>query len=227
MVAERRRAIRSFVRREGRITLGQRRALAELWPIYGVDQNGDAVHMDELFGRHAPTILEIGCGNGEVLVQMAAKNPQYNYLGVEVYRPGVGSMLLRIDREGIKNARVFAADAQDVLEDQIPAASLDRVLIFFPDPWPKKRHHKRRLIQAKFLTLISTRLQQGGEFHVATDWEDYANHVMELMTAQIVFENVAGNGCFAQRPAYRPPTKYERRGQSLGHPVRDMVFRLR
>lgn len=217
------RQIRSFVRREGRITSSQQRALAELLPRFGVTAEG-LFDLGGIFGRRAPRTLEIGFGNGASLAQMAATAPEQDFLGIEVHRPGVGHLLLEIERRGLRNVRVLCADAVEILDRHIPPASLDRVLLFFPDPWPKKRHHKRRILQAEFVTLVHARLKPGGIFHMATDWQHYAEQMLEVMDAAPGFRNAAGRGGFAPKPDYRPETKFERRGLRLGHGVWDLVF---
>ncbi len=169
--------------------------------------------------------LEIGFGNGEVLAELARNYPDNDYLGVEVHRPGVGHLLLLIEKFGLTNVRLFMHDAVEVLQNQLPPRSLDEVLLFFPDPWPKKRHHKRRIVQPSFIELVASRLQAGGVFHLATDWENYAEQMLELMDKSEMFENIAGAGCFAERPESRPVTKFERRGQRLGHGVWDLLYR--
>ncbi len=218
------RPVRSFVRREGRITRGQERALAELWPIYGIASDVAPIDLPRLFGREAPTIMELGFGDGETLIQLAAAEPHCNFLGVEVYRPGVGRLLRRVRELGLLNVRVFRDDAVDVLTHRIATESLTKLLIFFPDPWPKKRHHKRRLIQPGFARLVTERLIVGGTLHVATDWEDYAMDIMDVLSRVEGLRNQAGDKCFVQRPSYRPATKFECRGQALGHRVWDLLF---
>ncbi len=183
--------------------------------------------LEALFGRNAPRTLEIGFGNGESLAAMAEAAPEQDFLGVEVHRPGVGHLLLRIEALGLENVRVISHDAVEVLEHHIPDRSLDRVLLFFPDPWPKKRHHKRRILQPAFVELVARKLRPGGIFHMATDWEEYAQQMLETMEAAAGFENVAGPGRFSPRPADRPATKFERRGERLGHGVWDLLFRRR
>jgi tRNA (guanine-N7-)-methyltransferase len=219
------RTIRSFVRREGRITDAQRRALAELLPRYGVEPGEAPLDFVALFGRAAPVHLEIGFGNGEALAAMALARPQNNYLGIEVHRPGVGVLLRRLDTECIANVRVVCSDAKEVLEQRIPDASLDAVYVFFPDPWHKQRHHKRRLVQPEFIALLRRKLKPGGTLHLATDWEDYAQQMLALLSVAEGFENAAGPGQYVSRPETRPLTRFERRGQRLGHGVRDLVFR--
>lgn len=217
------RGIRSFVRREGRLTPGQRRALEELWPRFGVTPAG-MMDFAALFGRPAPVVLEIGFGNGAALAAMAAAAPEKNFLGVEVHRPGVGSLLQRLAEQGLDNVRVAQVDAKALLEQSIADASLDSVYLFFPDPWPKKRHHKRRLLQTEFAELVRRKLAVGGVFHAATDWQPYAQHMLEVLTAAPGYANLAGPGAYAPRPDYRPLTKFEARGQRLGHGVWDLMF---
>jgi tRNA (guanine-N7-)-methyltransferase len=218
------RSIRSFVRREGRLTRGQQRALEELWPRYGVDNDSASLDLATLFGRDNPKVLEIGFGNGKSLAQMATDFPDYDYLGIEVHRPGVGALLLLVEELDLSNVRVICDDAVEVIKHRIPDASLDRVQLFFPDPWHKKRHHKRRILQAEFAELIRQKLKPGGVFHLATDWEDYAQHMMAVMSAAPGYVNEAGEGRFAPRPESRPLTKFEQRGQRLGHGVWDLLF---
>jgi len=219
------RRIRSFVRREGRLTKGQQRALAELFPRYGISLQQGALDLDALFGRQAFRILEIGFGNGVSLAEMATKHPENDYLGIEVHRPGVGNLLLQIEKQEFNNIRVSNDDAVEVLEQQIPDASLDAVYLFFPDPWHKKKHHKRRIVQPGFAQLVYRKLKPGGIFHMATDWENYAEHMLEVMSTAKGFENSAGKDNYIARPEYRPLTKFEQRGHRLGHGVRDLVFR--
>ena len=220
------RRIRSFVRREGRLTAGQRRALEVLWPLYGIEGE-EPLDLDGEFGRSAPRTLEIGFGNGDSLAQMAAAAPEEDFLGIEVHRPGIGHLLQEIEARGLRNVRLMNRDAVEVLERQILPASLDRVLLFFPDPWHKKKHHKRRILQPRFIALLARALRPGGRFHMATDWQDYAEHMRAEMEQATDFRNVAGPGQYAERPAYRPTTKFERRGQRLGHGVWDLVYERR
>ncbi|HHM04204.1 MAG TPA: tRNA (guanosine(46)-N7)-methyltransferase TrmB [Gammaproteobacteria bacterium] len=220
-----RRRIRSFVRREGRFTPGQRRAFDTLWPGYGIDPAPGFLDFDALFGRRAPRVLEIGFGNGDNLLHMAACEPDTDFLGIEVYRPGVGRLFHHLRERDIRNVRVICDDAVAALQQRIPDASLDKVLLFFPDPWPKKRHHKRRLVQTAFVELVGKKLKPGGCFHVATDWEEYAEHVLALMAGAPGFLNLAGSARYAKRPPYRVCTKFEQRGQRLGHVIRDLLFR--
>ncbi len=220
--ASRKRPIRSFVRREGRITPGQQRALNEMLPEFGVVRDSGLIEWTKLFGRDSPVIMEIGFGNGLSLADMAEANPEQNFLGVEVYRPGLGSMLVQIRERGLSNVRVSGSDAVDVLTEQVPPQSLYRLQIFFPDPWHKKRHNKRRIIQPGFVAMATQRLRPGGRFHVATDWEPYAEHILEVLEAESGLVNTSDR--FAPGPAYRPRTKYELRGERLGHGVWDIIF---
>lgn len=219
------RRIRSFVRREGRLTKGQQRALAELFPHYGIKLQQGELDLDVLFGRRAFRILEIGFGNGASLAKMAMEHPEKDYLGIEVHRPGVGNLLLQIEKRRLNNIRVSNDDAVEVFEQQIPDVSLDAVYLFFPDPWHKKKHHKRRIVQPRFVRLLRRKLKTGGIFHMATDWENYAEHMLEVMTKVEGFENVAGEGEYIARPEYRPLTKFEQRGHRLGHEVWDLIFK--
>jgi tRNA (guanine-N7-)-methyltransferase len=219
------RRIRSFVKREGRLTKGQQRALDELLPRYGISLQQGELDLDVLFGRQAFRVLEIGFGNGASLAEMAANYPENDYLGIEVHRPGVGNLLLQIEKQGLTNIRVSNDDAVEVLEKQIPNTSLDAVYLFFPDPWHKKKHHKRRIVQTEFVQLVWCKLKPGGIFHMATDWENYAEHMLEVMTKAKGFENVAGEGNYIARPGYRPLTKFEQRGHRLGHGVWDLIFK--
>lgn len=208
------------------MTDAQRRALDELWPRYGIERAGPH-DLDAAFGRHAPCVVEIGFGMGGTLFEMARAQPQFNYLGIEVYRPGIGHLLRRLETEGITNVRVIAGDAMEVMRDTIADASLAAIHVFFPDPWPKKRHHKRRIVQPQSVALFVRKLVPGGVLHLATDWEDYALHMMSVVNAEPALINRAGHGVFAARPDARPLTKFERRGQRLGHHVWDIVLEKR
>lgn len=218
------RSIRSYVLRQGRMTRAQARAHATLLPKYGVPFVRAPLDLAALFGRAAPKIVEIGFGMGETTAAIARENPDKDYLAIEVHSPGVGSLLKRIDALGLANVRVIQHDAVDVLEWMLAPESLDGVHIFFPDPWPKKRHHKRRLIQPPFVALLAQRLKPGGYLHVATDWQDYAEHILAVLSEEPRLANAAGRG-FAPRPNSRPPTKFEERGRRLGHGVWDVLFR--
>jgi tRNA (guanine-N7-)-methyltransferase len=219
------RRIRSFVRREGRLTPGQQRALEELWPQFGIEHDETILDLQAIFGRSAPRVLEIGFGNGASLLKMAQGNPDTDYLGIEVHRPGVGNLLLGIEREGVTNIRVMSEDAVDILKQQIPDASLDMVQLFFPDPWHKKKHHKRRIVQPDFVQLLYRKLKPGGLFHMATDWQDYAEHMLEVMMAAEGFTNTSPTNDYVERPDSRPLTKFEQRGHRLGHGVWDLIFK--
>src|SRR5579864_2402955 len=218
------RPIRSFVTRAGRITPAQERALETLWPKFGVGPGETELDLARLFARSAPRTLEIGFGNGENLVALAQAHPERDYLGIEVHRPGVGRLLLALEEHSLSNVRVICRDAVEVLERQIPAASLDEILILFPDPWPKKRHHKRRLMQPAFVEMLTARLRSAGVIHFATDWEPYAQHALEVLRANSRLRNLAADGDFAPRPAERSPTRFESRGERLGHQVWDLTF---
>ena len=217
------RAIRSYVLRQGRRTDAQRRASAELLPRFGIPYSREPLDLDRVFGRAAPKILEIGFGMGETTARIAASHPGNDYLGIEVHAPGVGSLLQRIAAPGLSNVRIIQHDAVEVLESMIAPACLDGVHVFFPDPWPKKRHHKRRLIQPPFVALLASRMKQGAYVHVATDWEDYAQQIMEVLSIEPLLANTADG--YAPRPGQRPLTKFEDRGLKLGHGVWDLVFR--
>jgi tRNA (guanine-N7-)-methyltransferase len=218
------RPVRSYVLRGGRLTEGQKRALEELWPRYGIDDDDSVLDLEELFGSPAPVIMEIGFGNGDATWQMASAYPQENFLGVEVHRPGVGRLLLNIEKHGVENIRIACADAMDFLRCRIAPESLAGVRIYFPDPWPKKRHHKRRIIQPGFVHLLHSRMRDGALLHLATDWEPYAEHMLEVIESGDGFVNLAGKGNYQPRPDWRPETKYEKRGERLGHKVRDLLF---
>lgn len=218
------RAVRSFVLRQGRATVAQQRALAELWPTYGIEFTNQPLDFDSIFGRVAPRMIEIGFGAGEALLEYAKANPDVDCVGIEVHRPGVGHLLLGAQASSLSNLRVICHDAVEVLQ-HTPAASISFVHIFFPDPWPKKRHHKRRLIQPAFATLLARVLKQDGVLRLATDWEHYAHHMREVLDASADFLNVAGDQGFVERAAMRPLTRFERRGQRLGHDVWDLQYR--
>lgn len=215
--------IRSYVRRQGRITQAQEWALQALWPNYGLE-TGYALDPQEVFGRVAPLILEIGFGNGESLAEMAAVAPEKDFVGVEVHRPGVGHLLMALKERRLTNVRVVCADAIEYLEKRITDACLEAIHVFFPDPWHKKRHHKRRLVNAAFAALAARKLKPGGVLHCATDWEHYAFHMLNVLECCGALRNLAGSKRFSARPAYRPLTKFEVRGQRLGHGVWDLIF---
>jgi len=217
------RKIRSFVRREGRITAGQQRALHDLWPRYGLAAD-QPLDLATIFGRRAPCTLEIGFGNGDALATMAGQQTDTDFIGIEVHRPGVGRLLQQLDEHELSNVRVMREDAVQLLTSCFPDNSLDRLLLFFPDPWHKKRHHKRRIVQPAFIELLARKIKPGGILHMATDWEDYARHMLEVMGESAAFRNCAGSGNYSPQPDYRPVTKFERRGQRLGHGVWDLLF---
>lgn len=222
-----RRPVRSFVRREGRLTPAQRDALERLWPEYGLPGPPTALDPVTAFGRQAPLVLEIGFGNGESLVANAADHPERNYLGVEVYRPGVGRLLHQLVDSELSNVRISQHDAVEVMQHQLSPGSLTAIQLFFPDPWPKKRHHKRRIVQPNWLSLAASRLAPGGWLHMATDWQDYAEHMLAVADAEPALENTAGVGCFRTDTGERPGTKFEERGTRRGHSVFDLVYRRR
>jgi tRNA (guanine-N7-)-methyltransferase len=218
------RAIRSFVRRAGRITPSQQRALRELWPAIGVEFSESPLDFEALFGRLAPVVLEIGFGNGETLVEQARATPGHDFLGIEVHEPGVGHCLLKASEAGVKNLRIIRRDAIEVLKLQVPPGSLSRVNLYFPDPWPKKRHHKRRIVQTSFLDIVADRLQAGGTLHIATDWSKYAEHIDETLAAHPRFECAERREHNGDRALDRPRTKFERRGLRHGHRICDWRF---
>ena len=214
--------IRSYVLRQGRFSRGQQRAYEELLPRFGVPYAPTPLDFLALFGRAAPVVVEVGSGMGETTARIARENPGTDYLAIEVHAPGVGSLLRQLEEEGIGNVRVVRHDAVEVLRDMVAPGTLAGIHVFFPDPWPKKRHHKRRLVQEPFARLAAERLAPGGYLHVATDWEDYAEHVLAVLSREKLLENTAEN--YAPRPVTRPETKFERRGLKLGHGVWDIVF---
>ncbi|MFF5106163.1 tRNA (guanosine(46)-N7)-methyltransferase TrmB [Streptomyces sp. NPDC000134] len=220
------RRIRSFQPRRSRVTAGQADALRRLWPAWGLDIDGQRVlDLAELFGNDRPVVLEIGFGMGEATAEMAAADPGTNILAVDVHTPGQGNLLALADRAGLDNVRVGNGDAIILLREMLAPDSLAGLRVYFPDPWPKKRHHKRRLIQPEFLTLAATRLAPGALVHCATDWEPYAEQMLDVLTAHPAFENTRPEGGFAPRPAYRPRTRFEGQGLEKGHVVNDLLFR--
>jgi len=216
------RHIRSFVLRQGRISAAQQRACTTLLPRYGIPYTAAKINLPEIFGRAAPKILEIGFGMGDSTASIALAHPENDYLALEVHTPGVGNLLQLIDTQEIKNIRIIQHDAVEVLRDMLDEDTLDGVHIFFPDPWHKARHNKRRLIQAPFIAKLVHTLKPGGYIHVATDWQDYAEQVLSVLSAEPLLENTATD--YAPRPAYRPLTKFEQRGIRLGHGVWDLFF---
>jgi tRNA (guanine-N7-)-methyltransferase len=219
------RPIRSFVRRGGRITAAQARALEELWPLFGIEFSPAPLDLNTAFRRCAARVLEIGFGNGDALLARAAQEPQRDFLGIEVHEPGVGRVLQGAQTQALKNLRVICHDAVEVLARQIDDAAFDEILIFFPDPWPKKRHHKRRLIQPEFSTLLARKLKPGGSLRLATDWQSYAEQMLEVLNDCKDLANCAPHAGFIDRPESRPPTRFECRGRRLGHGVWDLEYR--
>ncbi len=219
------RPIRSFVRREGRLTSAQQQALTLLWPKYGIASPPTMLNFETLFGRQAPTVVDIGFGNGEALAALAAAHPAQNYIGIEVHRPGIGRLLLKLEQAQLTNVRILQGDARELPAIAFPDSALSQINIFFPDPWPKKRHHKRRLIQPDFTALLRSKLQIDGLVHLATDWQDYAGQMLTVMESTAGLENCAGPDNYSERPDSRPQTKFERRGLLLGHRVYDLLFR--
>lgn len=220
-----RRTIRSYSLRQGRLTAGQQNALETLWPIYGLPSHR-TLDAPAIFGREAPVVVEIGFGNGESLVQMALDQPDTDFVGIEVHRPGIGHLLLQLKDRAISNVRIYGADAVEILTQNVADESLTGVNLFFPDPWPKNRHHKRRLVNADFLKLIVRKLKPNGFFHAATDWQDYAEHMLGMLKACSGLRNSRGTppSPYSTRPLQRPLTKFEARGRRLGHNVWDLIF---
>lgn len=224
VAAEHRRSIKSFVMRAGRMTEAQQRGIEQGWPQFGLNLEQGRLDLDQLFGRSAPRSLEIGFGMGQSLLEMAEKTPEQDFIGIEVHRPGVGSLLNGVLKAGISNLRVYDCDAIEVLDKAIPDASLDRLMLFFPDPWHKKKHHKRRIVQPAFADKVRQKLKIGGIFHMATDWQAYAEHMLEVMNAAPGYRNLSADSSWVPRPEERPMTKFERRGERLGHGVWDLKF---
>jgi len=218
------REIRSFVLRAGRLTDAQQRALDELLPRFGVPAGDGPLDWPTLFGRDARRVLEIGFGNGESTWRMASGEPDADFIGLEVHPPGVGRLLQCLDEHGIENVRLAMTNAVPFLRDRIASGSLHGVRVYFPDPWPKKRHHKRRIVQPAFAALVADKLTRGGLLHLATDWQPYADHMLEVLMAEDRLRNLSANGDWSPQPAWRPATKYERRGDRLGHETRDLLF---
>lgn len=220
----RHRTVRSFIRRAGRMTGSQERALSELWPRYGIEFSESILDFDAIFGRHANRVLEIGFGNGDTFVQAAAINPDVDFIGIEVHEPGIGHCLIMARKAGVSNVRVIAHDAVEVLQHQVPEASLGRINLYFPDPWPKKRHHKRRIVQTGFADLAASRLTSGGTLHIATDWSDYAGHIDEILAESTKFRLDERREHAGEAPLDRFTTKFERRGLKRGHRIVDWRF---
>jgi tRNA (guanine-N7-)-methyltransferase len=217
------RKIRSFILRQGRLTQGQQFALDNLWDKYCLPAD-NTLNISEVFGRHAPLYVEIGFGNGECLAQLAVANPDKDYIGIEVHRPGVGHLLMRLEQQNLNNVRIYCHDAIEILTNNLPDNSLAAVHLFFPDPWHKRKHHKRRIVQASFVELLALKLQTDGYFHAATDWEHYAKAMLEALSADNRFTNTSLTNTYCERPTYRPLTKFEQRGIRLGHGVWDLIF---
>ena len=218
------RSIKSFVMRTGRMTESQKRGLEELWPKMGLDHEQPFDNQTE-FGRQAPLVFEIGFGMGDSVIDMAKTEPEKDFVGVEVHLPGVGRLLANAEKEQLSNIRVYKEDAVEILKQQFSDQSIDRMQLYFPDPWHKKRHHKRRIVQPEFVQLVRQKLKIGGVWHMATDWENYAEHMMEVMSDAPGFANLAAAGEYVPRPEFRPETKFERRGERLGHGVWDLMFK--
>ncbi len=221
------RRIRSFVLRAGRMTPAQERALKDLWPSYGLDLGDGPLDLEGIFGRRARRCLEIGFGVGEVIGSLAENNPHIDYLGLEVHRPGVGRLLLRADQSQLRNLRVVCHDAVEVLRVGLQDDSFDEILVFFPDPWHKKRHHKRRLIDSAFVASAAAKLRPGGVLRLATDWQDYAEQMLAVCNANSELASLSPDGTYVPRPEFRPPTRFERRGARLGHGVWDLAYAKR
>ncbi len=216
--------IRSFIRRQGRLTTGQQFALDNHWNTYCLDPKAEC-DFTALFGRNAPLIVEIGFGNGESLAKMAAANPDTDYIGIEVHKPGVGHLMMLLDQQALSNVRIYCHDAIEILEQKIPDNSLAGVHLFFPDPWPKKKHHKRRIVSLSFVELLAKKLTSEGYFHAATDWQNYAQAMLKVLSAENILTNTSATGDYCLRPEYRPLTKFEQRGIRLGHGVWDLIFK--
>ncbi len=218
------RKIQSFVRRSGRLSKAQATALHELWPNYGVNLTGKQLDFVELFMNSYDVTLEVGFGNGDSLLEMATQQPQQNFLGIEVYEAGVGRLINEANKRRLSNLKIIKEDAVEVLQNHIPDDGLSKFQLFFPDPWHKKRHHKRRIIQMSFLDILAKKLKTGGIVHIATDWEDYAEHIMETLESHQHFKNTLGDHIYSPRPKHRPLTKFENRGQKLGHGIWEIIF---
>jgi tRNA (guanine-N7-)-methyltransferase len=219
------RKIRSFVLRKGRLTIAQQHALDELWPHYGIEHRETVLVFEDHFEREAEVIVEIGFGNGESTWRMAQQEPEKNFIGIEVHEPGVGQLLMALEEHAIENVRIFCGDAVPFMQTRIADDSLAGVRIYFADPWPKKRHHKRRLIQPAFVDQLARCIKKDGLLHMATDWQPYAEHILEVMQSRTDFANLSPTGDYCERPEWRPYTKYEERGETLGHEVRDLLYR--
>ena len=218
------RKIRSFVKRSGRLSKAQAIGLNELWDDYGINPNGKLLKLNKLFLSPNNVTLEVGFGNGDSLLEMAIQNPNLNFLGIEVYEAGVGRLINEASKNKLTNLKIIKEDAVEVLNNNIPDDSISHFQLFFPDPWHKKRHHKRRIVQTSFLDLLTKKLKNNGIVHIATDWENYAEHIMETLESHSHFKNCAGDHIYSERPEQRPLTKFENRGKKLGHGVWDIIF---
>lgn len=218
------RKIQSFVKREGRLTKGQEKAIEHNWSTMGLEFEAGVVDVNQVFGREAPLVLEIGFGMGKSLVEMAKNEAEKDFIGIEVHRPGVGACLAEAEEQGVSNLRVYEHDAVEILANCIADNSLSRLQLFFPDPWHKKRHHKRRIVQSAFVQKLRSKLAIGGVFHMATDWENYAEHMLDVMSVAPGYKNLSSSDDFVPRPEQRPLTKFEQRGHRLGHGVWDLMF---
>ena len=216
--------IRSFALRQGRATAGQQKAIDNVWDVYCLDFN-KTYDYAQVFNRQAPLIVEIGFGNGSSLAAMAEANPDLNYLGIEVHRPGIGHLMMLLEEKGIKNVRIYHHDAIEILEQKVPDNSIAGVHLFFPDPWHKRRHHKRRIVRPSFIDLLNKKLKPHGYFHAATDWENYASEMLKTLNASGNLINTSADNKYCERPEYRPLTKFETRGIRLGHGVWDLIFK--
>ena len=221
----RKKSIRSYVVRAGRITEAQRKAYEVSWPTYGLKLANGVIDTDAVFGRSGPKVLEIGFGMGDSLVEMAVAEPETDFIGIEVHPPGVGTIMNNARLQELSNLRIYLADANDVLDECFTEQSIDRLQLYFPDPWHKKKHNKRRIVQSDFVHKVRQKLRTDGILHMATDWQHYAEQMLETLSEAEGFENCAGAGAYSERPEYRPLTKFEKRGQRLGHGVWDLLFR--
>ena len=222
--SDKKRVIRSFVVRSGRMTVGQQRGWEQYWDKLGLEFSAQKVDVATLFDKAQPLVLEIGFGMGDSLFEMASANPNLNFIGVEVHRPGVGAILAKAGDAELNNLKVMCCDAVEFIDKMLPDESVSRLQLYFPDPWHKKRHHKRRLVQPEFVSNILPKLSQGGVLHMATDWQPYAEHMLEVLEASSELKNQAGKGAFSEKPEFRPSTKFEKRGLKLGHSVWDLLF---
>lgn len=218
------RKIQSFVKRSGRLTPSQQRGLKELWSYYAIEPSAGLIDFSAVFGNDNPVVLEIGFGNGDTLVEMAGQNPQFNYVGIEVYEAGIGRLISSVHSKNLTNLKVLRGDAVEFLENNIADNSLNKVQLFFPDPWHKKKHHKRRIVQHNFLNLLSFKLKNKSQFHLATDWQNYAEQMMKTLEENKNFKNTQPVHTYIPRPDFRPLSKFEKRGHRLGHGVWDLIF---